>query len=253
MKKSLVTTALASAMFLATSLAPANAFDITKMNDSQRKALQGEIRKYLLENPEIIMEAVSVLEKKRATQREQDDRILVKTYEQALTGDPHSWVGGNKEGDVTVIEFVDYRCGYCRKAHDDVAALLKADKNIRLIVKELPILGENSVISSQFAIAVKLISGDKAYKAASEALIRLKPQPTDPVLRRLAGTLGLDADAIMKKMQSEEVAKIIQANRLLGRQLRINGTPTFVIGDEMVRGYVPMAAMAEIVDDARKK
>ncbi|MDQ2089123.1 DsbA family protein [Marimonas arenosa] len=243
---------LAATLAMGLALAgPAHSFDLNAMSDAEREAFRAEIRAYLLENPEVIMEAVAVLEQREAAQQAQSDASMIAANSDALFNDPNSWVGGNPEGDVTLVEFVDYRCGYCRKAHDEVAELIKSDGNIRFIVKDFPILGEASTDSAKFAIAVRQIAGDDAYHAAGEALIRLKGNPEEPVLRRLAGTLGLDADEVIERMDSDEVAVVIAANHALGQQLSINGTPTFVLGDQMLRGYLPLAGMRRLVEETR--
>lgn len=244
---------LTSALALCVALAsPALSLDLNSMSDKERAALHTEIRAYLLENPEVIMEAVAVLEQREAAAQVSEDNALIQSNADALFNDPNSWVGGNPQGDITMVEFVDYRCGYCRKAHDEVAALLKEDGNIRLIIKDFPILGEASTISARFAIAVRQVAGDDAYHAASEALIRLKGQPTDAALERLAGTLGLKTDDVLKQMNSSEVDEIISANHALGRRMKINGTPTFVLEDQMLRGYLPLEGMQKIVAELRQ-
>lgn len=242
--------ALAAGLMLTT---PAGAFDLTAMSADERSAFRAEIRSYLLENPEIIMEAVAVLEQRQAERQSEDDQTLVQVNSEALFNDPDSWVGGNPDGDVTIVEFLDYRCGYCRRAHDEVAQLLETDGNIRMIVKEFPILGADSVISSRFAIATLQLAGDEAYHAVSDALMKLKPSPEEPVLRRLAESFDLDADAIFERMESDEVGRVIEANRALAQRMSINGTPTFVVEDQMLRGYVPLAGMIEVVDEVRDR
>ncbi|WP_298678395.1 DsbA family protein [uncultured Lentibacter sp.] len=243
------TLALACAAALASS--PLAALDLTKMSAPERAALQQEIRAYLLENPEVIMEAVAVLEERQANAQAENDANLVQINADALFADQNSYVGGNPEGDLTLVEFVDYRCGYCRKAHDDVAQLIESDGNIRFIVKEFPILGEASEISARFAIATKLIAGDAAYKQASDALIALKTGVEEPVLRALAASLGIDGDAMLLKMASDEVTEVIVANRALGQRLAISGTPTFVMGDQVLRGYMPLAQMQDFAEAIR--
>lgn len=230
---------------------PALSFDLEKMSDAEREAFRAEIRAYLLENPEVIMEAVAVLEQRDAAQQAADDQTLIQSNADALFNDPNSWAGGNLEGDITLVEFVDYRCGYCRKAHDEVAELIESDGNIRFIVKDFPILGPASTASAKFAIAVHQLAGDDAYHAAGEALIKLKGNPEEPVLRRLAETLGLDADAVMERMESDEVNIVIAANHALGQRMQINGTPTFVLGNQLLRGYLPLAGMKSMVAEIR--
>ena len=242
-------TAAATAMFLA---APAGAFDLSAMSDAERETFRAEIRAYLLENPEIIMEAVDVLEQRQATAQAESDETLVEVNADALYDDGFSYVGGNPDGDITIVEFIDYRCGYCRRAHPEVAELLSSDGNIRLIVKEFPILGEQSVLSSQFAVAVKQLAGGDAYKAVSDALITFRGDISRDALVRLAEENNLDADAIFDRMSGPEVAEEIQATRELAQRLQISGTPTFVLAGQMLRGYVPLEGMQEIVEGARE-
>jgi protein-disulfide isomerase len=246
-------TTAAFALMASLTTSPLAALDLAAMTAAERAAFQNEIRTYLLENPEVIMEAVAVLEERQAGQQADADASLVQVNSADLFEDTNSFVGGNLEGDLTLVEFVDYRCGYCRKAHDEVAQLIEADGNIRFIVKEFPILGEASVVSSRFAVATKLVAGDEAYKAASDALITLKSDVEESVLRALASSLSLDPDAILAKMESDEVTAVIAENRALGQRLNISGTPTFVMGDQILRGYMPLAQMQEIAEDIRSE
>ena len=146
---------------------------------------------------------------------------------------------------------MDYRCGYCRKAYSEVEELVKSDGNIRFVVKEFPILGEASLLSSQFAIAVRQLHGDAAYKTAHDALIALRGEPTPESLARLAGDMGLEAQPILDRMTAPEVMAVIQANHELADKMEISGTPTFVLKSMMLRGYVPLDAMRQIVEEVR--
>ncbi|MFP4239306.1 DsbA family protein [Rhodosalinus sp.] len=241
--------ALMAAALLAT---PAGAIDLTDMTESERAAFRAEVREYLLDNPEVIMEAVAVLEQRETASQEAADREMIGALEDEIFDDGYSWVGGNPEGDVTLVEFIDYRCGYCRRAHDDVNELVESDGDIRLVIKELPILGPDSMASSRFAIATKQIAGDEAYHAAMEALIQMTGEVNEITLERLAESLGLDADRILVQMESPEVTEVISETRALAQRLGINGTPTFVLPDRMVRGYMPLDGMREIVADVRE-
>lgn len=226
--------------------------DLGALTPDQQAAFGAQVRAYLLENPQVIMDAVAVLEEReKAAQAAQDDTLVADNLER-LINDGYSWEGGNPEGDVTVIEFTDYRCGFCRRAHPEVTELIESDGNIRFIVKEFPILGEASLTSSRFAIATKIVAGDEAYKSVHDALIALEGNPGNGPLRRLADTLGLDADAIMAEMGSEEVTRRIAETRELALAMNINGTPSFVFGDQMVRGYAPLPAMQQIVTEIRQ-
>ena len=244
---------LSAALSLMALTAPAQAFDITNMSEDERGALREEIRAYLLENPEVIMEAVGILEQRQAEAQAMGDVDLVRVNADAIFEDSNSWVGGNPDGDITLVEFTDYRCSFCRRAHTELEQLLEADGNIRFIIKEFPILGEDSVLSSRFAIAVRQIAGDDAYKAAHDALITLRSNVNADVLRRLAEDLDLDADAVLTRMDSDEVTQVIAANHALAGRLQISGTPTFILEDQMLRGYMPLADMQRLVAQTRQE
>lgn len=230
---------------------PALAFDINAMSDTERDTFRGEIRSYLMDNPEVIVEVMDMLENRQAAQQAAHDDALVKTYQDELFNDGVSWEGGNPDGDITLVEFMDYRCGYCRRAYEEVEQLIAKDGNIRFIVKEFPILGEASVFSARFAIAAKLIGGADAYKAAHDALIVFKGDLTPQALARMAKTLGLDGEAVLEKMDSDEVSMEIFANRQLAQSMQISGTPTFVMQDQMLRGYLPLDNMMALVKEKR--
>jgi len=230
---------------------PAGAMDLTELTDAERAQFRAEVRAYLMENPEVIMEAVNALRERDAQAQVQADQSIVSDNAQAIFNDGYSWVGGNPEGDITLVEFLDYRCGYCKKAHNEVAKLLETDGNIRLIVKEFPILGEQSVIASRFAIATKQVAGDDNYKAINDALMAFNGDVSLPALRRLASTFGLDADAIETRMVSDSVTQEIAKTRALAEKLQITGTPTFVMQDEMLRGYLPYDQMLALIEEKR--
>ncbi|SLN27602.1 Disulfide bond formation protein D precursor [Roseivivax jejudonensis] len=241
----------AAALALATAT-PAVAFDITDMTDSEREAFRTEVREFLMENPQVILEAVDALEAQQAAEQAEADSELIAANAEAIFDDGYSWVGGNPDGDITVVEFMDYRCGYCRRAKEEVEQLVESDGNIRLVLKEFPILGEASLLSSRFAVATQNVAGDDAYKSVHDALMAMSNEPNETALERLANTLGLDADAIFAEMESDAVTEELQSVRALAQELQINGTPTFVMGEELVRGYVTLDQMRQIVADARE-
>jgi len=230
---------------------PAQAVDLSQLTDGERAAFRAEIRSYLMENPEVILEAVQLLEQRQADAEARADLDMVQANAKAIFDDGYSWVGGNPEGDITLVEFMDYRCGYCRKAVPEIEALLKSDGNIRFIVKEFPILGEASLISSRFAVATKQVAGDAAYAQVHDALMEVQGDLSDVVLRRLAEGLGLDAEAILAHMDSDEVTEVLAKTHDLAQTLRITGTPTFVLQDEMLRGYLPADQLEMIVAEKR--
>lgn len=241
----------ATAMALVVTTQPAQAFDPAAMSSEERSAFGAQVRAYLMENPEVILEAVNLLEQRQAQAEAGRDEAMVSAHLDELINDGYSWEGGNPNGDITLVEFMDYRCGYCRKAAPEVAKLLAADGNIRLIVKEFPILGEASVLASRFAVATKHIAGDDAYHQVHDALIGLGGEPNEITLRRLADGLSLDADAILAQMDSDAVTEELRRTRALAQNLAISGTPTFVLGDQLLRGYLPADQMKVLVEEQR--
>lgn len=236
----------------ATALAlPVSAMDLTELTDAERAQFRAEVRSYLMENPEVIMEAVALLQTREAEQQAKTDLTLVSDNAAEIFDDGYSWVGGNPDGDIVLVEFLDYRCGYCKKAHSEVTKMLEADGNIKWIVKELPILGDQSVLASRFAVATKQIAGGDSYHDLHDALMTFNGDVSLPALRRLAETFGLDADAIEARMNSDEVTQEIAETRALAQKLNITGTPTFVLHDELLRGYLPYDQMQAVVAEKR--
>ena len=221
------------------------------MTPEERAAFGAEVKTYLLENPEVLVEAMGILQAREYDAETARDAEIIVANSDALFASPGDWVGGNPEGDITLVEFMDYRCSYCRKAHDEVQALVEGDGNIRYIIKEFPILGPESLVPSQFAIAVQQLHGDPTYKQIHDALMTLRSDITPDVLSRVADTFGLDAAPILARAAGPEVAAVIADNRALAQAMQISGTPTFVLEDRMLRGYVPLAQMQQIVDAVR--
>ncbi len=223
------------------------------MTDSEREAFRAEVRAYLLEEPEVLLDAMDVYRAKEETQAAQRDIEMLQVNADAIFNDPNSWSGGNPDGDVTVVEFMDYHCSFCQKAFPEVEKLVTTDGNIRFVLKELPVLGPESVRASQFALAVRQLYGDDAYKAAHDKLSFPRGKWSDENLARLATDLGHDPAAVTARMDAPEVMDVLKANHELATTLGIEGTPGFVINDTMVRGYVPVAGLRAIVAGQRAK
>ena len=230
---------------------PLAALDIEAMTDAERDAFRAEVRAYLLDNPEVLMEAIDILQQREDAAQLGADQQLAVAHAEALFNDGHSWVGGNPDGDITMVEFMDYRCGYCKQAFAEVNELIESDGNIRFIVKEFPILGEQSTLAAQFAISVKNIHGDAVYADIHEAMMLMRTDITAESLTRLAQSFSLDPAPLFEAMASPEVAEVIARNAALANALQISGTPTFVVQDQMLRGYIPLDQMQQIVATLR--
>jgi protein-disulfide isomerase len=243
---------IVTALLLSAHLAsPSVATDLDNMSAAERLAFGAEVRAYLLENPEVLMEVIAALEQRQAQSAVTDDATLVQVNADELFNDGYSFIGGNPDGDITMVEFLDYKCGYCKKAHPEVSQLLKSDGNIRYIVKEFPILGDESTLASRFAISVLHIAGPQAYARAHDELMTLRGTINDATLERLANTIGLDYGALRVGMDMPAVDAVLANNHALAQRMKISGTPSFILGPQMMRGYVPLENMQQIVAEVR--
>ncbi len=247
MRRTLLTLTTSLALLAGTAMAGG----LGTMTDEEKAAFRAEVRAYLMENPEVLMEAMQILQERQDKAAADQEQMTLSANKDFIYNDANSWVGGNPEGDITIVEFMDYRCSYCRKAYSEVADLVESDGNIRFVVKEFPILGEDSIASSRFAISVRLLHGDDAYEKVHDQLITLRGAPDPETLGRLAAKLGFEAQPVLDKMGSSEVTDIIAANHQIAGQLNITGTPTFFIGETILRGYLPEEDMKKIVAEAR--
>lgn len=242
--------ALMAAIALPVTAQQAAAFDPANMSAAEKTAFGDAVRDYIMQNPQVLVDAVNNMEQQRLADEAKSDRTLVSANEAAIFNDGHSWVGGNPQGDLTMVEFIDYRCGYCRKVAPEIDDVVAKDGNIRLILKEFPILGPDSELASRYAIAVRQTAGADAYKTAHDKLYAMRGEVTLQSLSSLAGEQGLDAKAIMERMNADDVTAEIRANRQLAEKMQIMGTPTFVIGPDLLRG-IPSTGMAAAVQQSR--
>lgn len=238
---------LAAALFLAALASPVAA----QMTDPERAEFRAEVRAYLLENPEILAEMFALLETRQQAATVDADRDRIAAEAAAIFADGHSYAGGNPDGDVTLVEFTDYQCGYCRRSHAEVLELVAGDGNIRRVVKELPILGPGSMLAARAAIATLIAEGPEAYAALNASLMALEGPVTDASLDATLRGAGLDPASVRAGMEDPEVTRRIDANLALARTLGIEGTPTFVFADRMLRGYLPLAGMRDVVAEVR--
>lgn len=224
--------------------------NVSSMTPEERAAFGAEVRAYLLENPEVIYEAIQILEARREAEAARADQGLVAENADALFNDGFSFVGGNPNGDVTIVEFLDYQCGFCKRAHPVVEELLDRDPNLRLVVKEFPILGPASVTAGRMALAAVDID-PSLFQELNDRLMTHEGQLTEPVVYRIAGSVGYDIATLRAHAESDFISERLQQNYQLAQRLRLEGTPAFVIGQEVIRGYLPVEDMLRVVANAR--
>jgi protein-disulfide isomerase len=223
----------------------------SNLSDNDRLAIQAEIRAYILNNPEVIIEAVQNLENKKRRNQEEVDLSLIQSSYDELFNDNISWQGGNLNGDITIIEFLDYRCGYCRKAHREVRKLIKSDGNIKLIIKEYPILGEKSTLSARLAISVLKKHGPEDYRIVHDKLMTENINLNENSIIKFLENLNINSSIVLKHIYSDEVTSHLRKIRALGQKLKISGTPTFIIEENIIRGFVDFNQMKEIIKNIR--
>lgn len=222
-----------------------------EMTADERAEFRAEVRAYLMENPELLTEMVAILDSREQDAASARDGRTIAEKSAEIFEDGFSFVRGNPDGDVTIVAFLDYQCGYCKRAHPDMMELLAGDAGVRLIVKELPILGPGSDYAARAAVSTLIVAGPEAYGALNDRLLRVKGQMTEEIVADAIEASGADRAAVIAGMGDPEVTRRIEATRALAQALAIEGTPTFVLGERMVRGYAPIAAMREMVDEAR--
>lgn len=211
--------------------------------------VQEIVKDYLMENPEIIIESVQKYqENERMAQQESARQHIEENYAK-IANDDSAPVIGNPEGDVTVVEFFDYSCGYCKRVLPHVLKLIEEDKNVRVVMKEYPILGQNSLIAAKAALAVHMIAPEK-YIDLHEKLMKDRVTGEEYVLQQVAA-VGLDKDAVKAKMESDEVNQILADNMSLARSMGVNGTPAFLVGKQFIPGAIDYDTLKQLVKDAR--
>lgn len=214
-----------------------------------REAIEQVIRDYLLSHPEVIVESLRRAEQRQREAARAQSRAAVQAHRQELLQDPDSPVGGNPAGDVTVVEFFDYRCPHCRRMVPVIKALLAADPGVRLVYKELPILGEESVLAARAALAAR---GQGKYAEAHDRLMaEAGPLTRAAVLATLAG-IGLDGERLRADMDAPEIGTLIGRELALAQALGIDGTPALVVGGELVVGAVDLGTLRDLVSRARR-
>ncbi len=221
------------------------------LNDAQKRDVEKIVQEYIAKNPEILIRAMQEYRiAQQNAEREQARNNLI-TLAADLNVNPASPVIGNPDGDVTIVEFFDYRCGYCKKVFPTIQALLKEDGNIRYVLKEFPILGPESMIASQAALAVWDSAPDK-YRALHTALMTTRGQLSEKRIFSIAEKLAIDVAALRKGMAKAVVTDELNNNMKLARSLGISGTPAFIVGEELVPGAVGIDTLKKLISAARK-
>ena len=250
---------LLSATFLAGSLTvavaqttPAQTPPAAAFTEAQRQAIEGIIKDYLVKNPDVLQEAIAEGERRQQETQKLAQSAALKESREALVNSPHGVVAGNPNGDVTLVEFFDYNCGYCRKALTDIQALIKGDPKLRVVLKDFPVLGAESLEASKIALAAKQqLKGDKIFEFHTK-LLESKGRVNGERALAVGQELGRDVARLTKDAQGAEVKAALSENVGLGDKLGLSGTPAFIIGDEVIPGAVGIEPIRKTITDVRQ-
>lgn len=217
-----------------------------------REQVEQIILDYLTHNPEIVANALDELQRRAQASADAKRSEIARREQETLQGLPHDVVLGNPRGDVTIVEFFDFNCGYCKQAAPDIKALIDKDPNLRVVLKDFPVLGEGSLQASSIGLAVKFSSDNAAAEKFHNALISQKGRIDGARALELVDELGLDRQAIEAQAGSQKIRDIITANFAIASTLGLTGTPAFIIGDQVIEGAVGKGPLADVVAKMRK-
>lgn len=220
------------------------------LSTAEAKQVESLIRETLLNDPQIIVDALEKHQRDQEMAAMEEAAEKAKEYNAKLEDEEVLAVAGNPDGDVTIVEFFDYNCGYCKKALDEMQKVLKTDDNVRVVFRDMPILGPSSLQASKWSMAAER---QGKYWEYHQALMNHSGAKNDAVFKKLAEDVGLDVDQLEKDKDDPEIAAKIQQNIQSAQQLGISGTPGFMIGDQLVRGYIPAAQMKNVISQVRGK
>jgi protein-disulfide isomerase len=245
--KQLATAVAMAAMLALPPIAPTAAAEFTP---EQRRAIEAVIHDYLTNNPELMLDLLQAAQDKLKGESRDKAAAALVDRRRELLDDPDSPVAGNPKGDVSLVEFFDYRCPYCKQVEPALEALLAKDKQLRFVYKELPVLGPDSITAARAALAARK---QGKYDAMHRALMMVKGQIDEAAVTKVASSVGLDVERLKADMAAPEVDRALKANLKLAEALDIHGTPGFVIGDEIVPGAVSLDELKRLIETARRK
>jgi len=249
MLKTLRTTLLAATTVVIAGLPPATAGEFT---DAQKKEIGEIVRQYLLEHPDILIEMSQKLEQRQKEAKAARAEAALKAHGKALFSGEGDLVIGNPQGKVKMVEFFDYNCGFCKRSLPDVIRLKDTNPDLKIIIKEFPILGPGSLEAARYALAARKQGMDKYWKFHA-AMLKHKGRIDGKVALALAKKSGLDVERLRKDAEGKDIAEILGRNMSLADALDINGTPAFVIGDEIVPGALGYKRLNDIIAKVRER
>src|SRR6202163_1647566 len=219
---------------------------------AQRGSIETIVREYLIAHPEVLQEAMSELEKRQSAAENEKHKAAVKQNAEKIFSSPNQVTLGNPNGNVTFVEFFDYNCGYCKRAMADMLTLMKDDPKLKVVLKEFPVLGPGSVEAAQVAVAVRMQdTTGKKYLDFHQKLLGGRGAADKARAMAVAKEVGLDMGRLEKDLASAEVKNTIEENFKLAEAMGMNGTPSYVIGKQVVIGAIGLDGLQEKIGLAR--
>lgn len=245
--------AVAAAMFAGGYYAgrPSSADSAQPAAVQDRAAIETIVREYLVANPGVIVEMQAALEQQQEAQQKQAAEAAISSSREEIYNLASDGIFGNPTGEITLVEFYDYNCGYCKRALPDVTALIADNPDLRVVLKEFPILGPDSQRAHQVSLAFQRLSPDK-WTEFHDQLMASSGRASEQSALDLAKSLGADEATLRKEMENPEIAEQVRVTYQLAEKLNITGTPSFVIGDQVVFGAVGKDALQEKITEARE-
>jgi protein-disulfide isomerase len=229
---------------------PAGATGMAALSDDQRAEVEGIIRNYLMANPEIVRDAINELQRRADEAAQVAQSKAIDDNAKLIFASANDGVLGNPKGDVTLVEFFDYNCAYCRRAQADMQKLIEKDPSLRVVLKEFPVLGDGSVQAAKVSVAVEMTAPDK-YAAFHNALLAEPGQVDGERALAVAKEVGLDPDVLKAKLDDKAIQDRINVSYDLAGKLNLTGTPSYVTKKEVIVGAVGYDALKQKIDDAR--
>lgn len=228
-------------------LTPAAVAEAT-FSDAQKAEIGEVVRQYLMENPEVLLDVSKALEAKQQLAEAEQRKTALADNAKAIFHGPNDYVAGNPNGDVTIVEFFDYNCGWCKKGFPEVVTLIEKDKNLRVVLKEFPIFGGDSDYAAMAALAAKK---QNKYWELHSAMFSHEGKLTKESVDEIAKAQGLDMEKLKADMNAPDIAQALAETRQIAQSLAINGTPAFIVDDQVSPGYLPADGLEAMVAQIR--
>jgi protein-disulfide isomerase len=240
---------LAGSLVAASSILPAQA---NPFSDSQKQAIEGMFKDFLMKNPEAIQDALMELDRRQQSAQEEAKKSILKTERSAIFEAQDAIVVGNPKGNVTLVEFFDYNCGFCKRSLNDLQEMIKSDPQLRVVLKDFPVLGPESVEASRVTLAAKRQLKAEQIMEFHTRLMNQRGRINGEKALQLAREMGLDAEKIQTDMNSPAIKTTLESHMRLADKLSITGTPAFILGESVIVGAVGVAPLRKAVASLRE-